>query len=143
MARKKVWIIEDDFIMASCLARSVKAVQNTITKQFGDVVSAAACLSDELPDLIVLDILLNGPDGFTLLNELCSYSDTASIPVVIVSSMQVAAQDLKHYGVVKILNKETMLPRDLTDVVEKTFYPPQPGEAVIAQNTSPELSNAT
>ncbi len=142
MIKKRVWIIEDDPIMASCLARSVKTVQNVVTQQFGDIISATASLSDELPDLIVLDILLNGPDGFTLLNELSSYSDTMRIPIVIVSSLQIATQNLRHYGVVKILNKETMLPRDLAGMVEKTLYASQTETVAIAQDAFRELSDA-
>ena len=45
--------------------------------------------------MIFLDILLTGPDGFTFLNELISYSDTAKIPIVIVSSLDFSGKDLK------------------------------------------------
>ena len=63
--------------------------------------------------LIFLDIMLDGPDGFTFLNELVSYTDTAKIPIVIVSSLDFDNVDLSIYGVVGVLNKDTMVPEDI------------------------------
>lgn len=138
---KKIWIIEDDPIMASCLARAAKTVNEATTQTFGDIISAVSTLDKGLPDLILLDVLLNGPDGFTLLNELGSYSDTASIPVIIVTSLNLPAQDLSHYGVIKILNKDTMLPQDVADTVKRALFQEQV-ELLAAQGSNSELKNA-
>ena len=66
-----------------------------------------------------LDILLTGPDGFTLLNEMVSYEDTAQIPVVLITSLELKNRDLASYGVVGVLEKETMRPEDVRRYVEK------------------------
>ena len=66
-----------------------------------------------------MDILLTGPDGFTFLNELVSYTDTAKIPVVVVSSLDFSKHDLSVYGVVGILDKVTMLPQEITGYVRE------------------------
>ena len=63
--------------------------------------------------MIFLDILLDGPDGFTFLNELVSYTDTAKIPVVIISSLDLSDKDLSVYGVVGVLDKAEMVPKDI------------------------------
>lgn len=109
----KIFIIEDDRIMADCIALSLQDLGEIET--FGNVFTAIQALDQGLPDLIFLDVLLDGPDGFTLLNELASYSDTALIPVIIVSSLDLSHHDLRHYGVVGYLNKETMLPEEITN----------------------------
>ena len=109
----KIFIIEDDRIMADCIALSLQKLGEIET--FGNVFMAIQALDQGLPDLIFLDVLLDGPDGFTLLNELASYSDTALIPVIIVSSLDLSHHDLRHYGVVGYLNKETMLPEEITN----------------------------
>lgn len=109
----KIFIIEDDRIMADCIALSLQDLGEIET--FGNVFTAIQALDQGLPDLIFLDVLLDGPDGFTLLNELASYSDTALIPVIIVSSLDFSHHDLRHYGVVGYLNKETMLPEEITN----------------------------
>ena len=78
-----------------------------------------AIVENNTPDLIFLDILLDGPDGFTLLDELVSYSDTARIPVVIITSLDLKHYNLSEYGVVGVLNKDTMLPKDIKQYVDE------------------------
>ena len=111
-----IYILEDDAIMAECIA---KACRPEKVKVFADVISAVNALNEELPKLIFLDILLTGPDGFTFLNEIASYSDTNKIPVVIVSSVDFKNRDLKSYGVVKILNKSNFTPADIKACVKE------------------------
>ena len=69
------------------------------------------------PALFILDILLTGPDGFTFLNEIASYPDLSSVPVIIVSSLNFPDRSFESYNIVKILNKTTMMPTDLTNSV--------------------------
>lgn len=111
------YIIEDNEIMSELFARYLNGI--TETKIFHDAVSAISEISDDQPDLIFLDILLTGPDGFTFLNEIVSYEDTGKIPVVIISSLDFQLESLKNYNVVKILNKDTLLPNDLRAVSQE------------------------
>lgn len=117
-APRRLFIIEDDPLMAECIARALSSYDARI---FPDAISATNALADGLPDLVLLDVLLNGPDGFTFLNEMISYSDTARIPVILVTSLQLAEQNLAHYGVRAILHKETMTPANIRDAVENTL----------------------
>ena len=82
-----IFVIDDDEIMAECVA---KACGGKEVRIFGDVVVAMKALEEGLPELIFMDVMLTGPDGFTLLNELISYPDTMKIPVVITTAMDVA-----------------------------------------------------
>lgn len=111
------YIIEDNEIMSELFARYLNGI--TETKIFHDAISAISEISDDQPDLIFLDILLTGPDGFTFLNEIVSYEDTGKIPVVIISSLDFQLESLKNYNVVKILNKDTLLPNDLRAVSQE------------------------
>ena len=112
-----IYIIDDDEIMANCLARACKGLE---VRKFSNAIEAMNQLADsELPDLIFLDILLDGPDGFTFLDELVSYADTAKIPVVVVSSLDFAGKDLSVYGVVGVLNKSTMTPKEIKAYAQK------------------------
>jgi CheY-like chemotaxis protein len=104
-----IFVIDDDLVMAKCIASATKKP----TRIFSNAIEAMNALDEEMPDLIYLDILLTGPDGFTFLNELVSYSDTAKIPIVIVSSLNFAGKDLSVYGVVGVLNKDTMMPVEI------------------------------
>ena len=110
-----IFVIDDDEIMAECIARAVKKE----TKIFSNAITAIEALNDEVPELIFLDILLDGPDGFTFLNELASYQDTAKIPIVIVTSLDVSNVDLSQYNVVGILSKDNMTPQEIKKYVDQ------------------------
>ena len=105
-----IYIIEDDPEFARCLAR---ACQGYEVYTFTNCIDAISMINDHFPSLIFLDILLTGPDGFTFLNELVSYPDTAKIPVVIASSLDFSGKDLSPYGVVGVLSKDTLTPKDI------------------------------
>lgn len=116
---EQIYIVEDDPIMAECLALAVQQqLQPVEIATFRDAVAAMNGLGEKLPDLILLDVLLSGPDGFTFLNELMSYQDTAQIPVILVSSLDFSGQDLSHYGVVQVLDKATMTPVTVATAVQ-------------------------
>ena len=113
-----IYVIDDDEIMAGCIARACKGVDE-IRRFSNGIVAMQALDENELPKLIFLDILLDGPDGFTFLNELVSYVDTAKVPVVVVSSLNFKDQDLRTYGVVGILDKNTMTPQEIRAYAEE------------------------
>ncbi|MBQ3352103.1 response regulator [Candidatus Saccharibacteria bacterium] len=114
-----IYIIDDDKMMADCIVREVAAVYDDEVRVFTNGVEAISALDNGVPELIFLDILLDGPDGFTFLNEISSYSDTEQIPVVVVSSLNLADAELSDYGVVKVLDKSMMVPADIKKCVEK------------------------
>lgn len=110
-----IYVIEDDEIMAECIARACKKEYQI----YHNAIDAMDAINDCLPDLIFLDILLDGPDGFTFLNELVSYSDTASIPIIIVSSLPIKLSHVQDYGVVAVLDKGTMTPQEIKHYVDQ------------------------
>ena len=112
-----IFIIDDDEIMAECIARAVKKP----CRIFSNAIEAMNAINDEIPELIFLDILLDGPDGFTFLNELASYQDTANIPIVIVTSLDLANRDLSQYNVVGILSKDNMTPQEIKQYVDQRW----------------------
>ena len=111
-----IFVVDDDKVMANCIARAV----DKPTRIFSNAIEAMNLISDgEIPELIFLDILLDGPDGFTLLNEMQSYIDMAKVPVVIVTSLSFEGEELAEYGVVGVLNKDTMKPEEIKRYVEQ------------------------
>lgn len=106
-----IFVIDDDEIMAECIANAI--LDYEVLKFSNAIEAMNAIIDGKMPDLIFLDILLDGPDGFTLLNELISYNDTARIPVVVVTSLDMTDKDLSVYGVVEVLSKDEMTPRDI------------------------------
>ena len=112
-----ILVIDDDEVMVECMKRALRAYE---VRSFSNAIEAMAEIArGELPDLIFLDVMLDGPDGFTFLNELVSYTDTAQIPVVIVSSLDFEGKDLTSYGVVGVLAKDEMTPQEIRGYAEK------------------------
>ena len=116
-----IFVIDDDEVMARCVAGyCMDEMQDASVMIFSDAIRAMQTLDEiGVPDLIFLDILLNGPDGFTFLNELVSFSDTARIPVVITTSLDVGNINLADYNVVGILEKDKMWPEDVRRFCKK------------------------
>ena len=111
-----IMIIENDRVIAECVARAC----GQEAKIFNDVITAMNKLGDaELPKMIFLELMPTGPDGFTFLNEIISYDDTAKIPIVILSDYDLDGKDLLIYGVVKVLKKEKMTPDNIKELVRK------------------------
>ena len=109
--------------MAECVEMAVRAERNiggmtpVGVRKFTNAIEAMQAIDEGVPEMIFLDVLLDGPDGFTFLNELASYEDTARVPVVIISSLDLGEMDLSIYGVVKVLNKAKMRPEDISECV--------------------------
>ena len=112
-----IYVIDDDEIMRECIA---KACGNQEVHEFDNIITAMNAIDEiGLPNLIIMDVLLTGPDGFMFLNEMLSYEDTAKIPIVIVSAVDFQKKDLSVYGVVATLNKDTFVPGDIQRLVDK------------------------
>ena len=113
-----IFVIDDDEIMAKCVAKACGKKHEIHV--FGDALAAMKEISDGvMPKMILMDVMLTGPDGFTFLNELISYEDTSKIPVVLISEIDFFDRDLSVYGVVATLNKDTFKPEDVRKLVEE------------------------
>ena len=54
-------------------------------------------LKEELPDLILLDIMLPGEDGYSILERLKASSETKNIPVIMVTAKEQDSEVLEGY----------------------------------------------
>lgn len=125
---RPIFIIEDDPDFAEIYQKHLTRYFPEIPQQvFYNAIEANAAFSElseeELPSLIILDILLTGPDGFTLLNELLSYPETSQIPVLLISSLNLGQMSLQAYNVRAILNKETFTQADFVTKIKDILSP--------------------
>lgn len=115
--RGEIFVIDDDVVMRECI---VKACGERKVCEFDNALAAMnAIIEGALPNLIIMDVMLTGPDGFSFLNELISYEDTARIPIVIVSAVDFGERDLSVYGVVESLLKDNFVPNDVRRLVKE------------------------
>ena len=109
-----IYVIEDDRGWESYYRRLLKRDD---VKYFHDGVAAIAEMDEEVPDLVILDVLLTGPTGFAVLNEMRSYPELMNVPAAIVSSVSLGDDIAEKYGVVATFDKGKMQPKDLLDLV--------------------------
>lgn len=72
---------------------------------------AVDVIKKELPDLIILDLMMPGKDGFEIINELLDERKTAGIPVIVVSA--VSFNKFKEKG--NITGHPEYISRDLSE----------------------------
>lgn len=83
---KKILIVEDE----SKLRHSIEEI---LSKEGYTILSAAdgeeglQLAKDQMPDIILLDLILPKKDGFSMLQELKGSDDTQKIPVVVLSNL--------------------------------------------------------
>ena len=116
--QKTVLLVEDNIVLSEALAMVISKKYRLLTARTAD--EAILVVDAQLPDVILLDILLGGHSAFALLNELRSYGDTLSIPVIIFSDIanRLDQEALQYYGIRRILDKSRMKPGDLLLALE-------------------------
>jgi len=118
--KHKVLLIEDDLSLLKIYSNKLRISEFDISMATtGDEGIRKAQV--ELPDLILLDLILPGKDGFLVLEELKKDSRTQKIPVVIMSNLG-QPNDIergKALGAVDYLVKSDVSLVDLVDKVKK------------------------
>jgi CheY-like chemotaxis protein len=122
MKNAKILVVEDDNWLAEHFVRVLENAEYNVTS-VSNAVSAIEKIDDIRPDVVILDVLLTGSTAFALLHELQSYGDTGSIPIILCTNLagELKLDDLKPYGVRKVLDKTTMIPDDLVDSVRSVL----------------------
>lgn len=117
-----ILVIEDDPWFADQHVRTLSAA-GFRAKHVADGIAAIEALDRALPDAIVLDIFLPGPNAMVLLHEIQSYVDLAKLPVIVctASTLSIPDKELALYGVTDILDKGTMQPRDVVAAVRRAL----------------------
>ncbi len=83
---KKIFIVEDDEFLRSLTVKRLEKENYSIAVA-ADGESALKHLETDHPDLVLLDLLLPGVDGFQVLEKMHSNSSLAQIPVVVFSNL--------------------------------------------------------
>lgn len=111
-----IWCVEDD---ASIRDIEVYALQSTglEARGFEDGDSFLSALKSELPDLVILDVMLPGRDGIELLKIMKSTAEYVDIPVVMatakgaefdkVQGLDLGADDylVKPFGMMEMISR--------------------------------------
>lgn len=116
---KKIFIIEDDVFLGGILSQRI-AAETTDLKLFKNGEDALAAMAKETPDIVLLDILLPGMDGFKVLENIRGNEKTKKIPVLIVSNTSQLENKEKAKGMgAEFLLKALVTPYEIVEQVKK------------------------
>ena len=117
---KKLLIVEDDKNWADILGKFAMDVgtEYRVAVSGGQAIEI---IDDWQPDALILDMLLAGETAIALLNELRSYEDLASLPIVVCTNIDVKMDDLRPLGVKAILNKTSMRPNEARTIFREVL----------------------
>lgn len=117
---EKVLLVEDD--PATC-----EMVEHHLSKAGWIVVTAGngrtalERVAEQIPDLILLDLMMPEMDGFEFMQELRKRSDAKTIPVIVVTAKELTEEDRKRLNgqVQSILNKSAYRIEDLVKEIQR------------------------
>jgi CheY-like chemotaxis protein len=102
----KVLVVDDDPKAVELIAVYTQGLASTVLRAYGGREAIDAALR-ELPDVIVLDLMMPAVTGFDVVAELNQHPDTARIPILVVTAKLITAQD------------RAALSRSVTTIMEK------------------------
>lgn len=116
----RIVLIEDDLMLVQLLERKLLQQQRYEVHKAFDVLQARTMLAQYGADIILLDIVLPGIDGFTFLNELKANRDWKKIPVIIMSNLG-QQEEIKRgmeSGATDYVVKAHTNPQEIVDKIE-------------------------
>jgi len=99
-----VVIVEDDKNFAAIL-QDYAADHGYKSVMVNEGTSAVEIVKENMPDAVILDIMLPGKDGWQILKELKSAEKTMHIPVHLMSAGDAAANRVRREGAISFLKK--------------------------------------
>lgn len=119
---RQMMIVEDDALLCRALADAF-SLEAFKTHCVGNGLEVQEEVVRVMPDVILLDLVLPGLDGFAVLKQLKSETKTASIPVIIISNLGSAAdiKSAKSLGAEAYFIKANSEIAQIIDFVKKLF----------------------
>jgi CheY-like chemotaxis protein len=107
----QVLVVDDDPKAVELIAVRVLSLASTVLRAFGGR-EAIDIARRELPDVIVLDLMMPEVNGFDVVAALNEHPNTARIPVLVVTAQQITDED------------RARLSRYVTTILEKAEFDP-------------------
>ena len=121
MGKKIMWV-EDDNFLSDIIARKLSIEKcNLIHAKDGE--TALSLVDAEIPDVILLDILLPGMDGFELLKKLKDNVKVKDVPIILLSNLgqESDVEKGKSLGANRFLIKATLTLDEIIENIEQVI----------------------
>lgn len=129
---KHVYIVEDDRNIRELIAYALNNNGFRATG-FSDATGLYEVLEKRIPSLFILDVMLDGEDGFTILSHLKQKLETKEVPVIMLTAktsefdkvrgLDMGADDYitKPFGVMELISRVRAVLRRVGDEEEKSL----------------------
>ena len=119
---QKILIIEDDKFLRELIVRKLSQENFDVVEAI-DGEDGIKKVKETIPDLLLLDLILPGIDGFEVLSKIKEEPATASIPVIILSNLG-QREDIERglkLGAVDYLVKAHFTPNEIIEKVKASL----------------------
>ncbi|MEO5339875.1 MAG: hybrid sensor histidine kinase/response regulator [Magnetococcus sp. MYC-9] len=108
--KPKILIVDDIPINTKLLVNATLPLYEPVVANRGEL--ALQLAEQEKPDLILLDIMMPGMDGYAVCRQLKAQESTCRIPVIFISSMNDEVDEMKglQFGAVDYITKPFSIP---------------------------------
>ena len=113
---KKILLIEDDKFLRELMSKKLLNLEFEV-ETAADGETGLAKIKEVKPDVVLLDLILPGMNGFEVLEKAKSDPETASIPVIILSNLG-QAEDIDKglkLGAADFLVKAHFTPQEIVE----------------------------
>jgi PAS domain S-box-containing protein len=107
----KVLVVDDDPDAVELIAGCIRGMASSVLRAYGGR-EAIAAAQRELPDLIILDLVLTDMSGFEVVEVLHTHPDTARIPIVVTTEQITPADRVALNGYVTTIIETAHFDRD-------------------------------
>jgi AraC-like DNA-binding protein len=119
LQRGEIWVIDDD-------PQALNYYQELISTSLSDYHirtvhggrEALALLEEQTPDLVLLDLMMPEVDGFQVLERLRSNSNSALVPVIVITGKILTYEDVRRLDSPKVILQTKGVLSDLESVAE-------------------------
>ncbi|MEQ1870783.1 MAG: response regulator [Vicinamibacterales bacterium] len=118
----KVLVVDDDPTSVELTILHLAGIATSVIRASGGR-EAIEVVRQQLPDLIVLDLMMPDVNGFEVIDALIAQPDTARIPVLVVTAKKVTAEDRARLNgfVAAIMEKTGFNSKRLTDEIRRAM----------------------
>ena len=106
ISKQKILVVDDEPVNISIIVDALQPEYKTVVAKNGEQALKRAA-SDPRPDLILLDIMMPGMDGYEVCRRLKQNEKTVQIPVIFITAMSDVGYETKglEYGAIDYITK--------------------------------------
>jgi len=102
---KKILVVDDDEAVRKSISIALKLKGGFETLEAEDGLNGLELAKQEVPDLIISDVVMENLNGFLMLETLKEFPETANIPVIIMTHLAQSDREWKTGAAVEYLSK--------------------------------------